>query len=400
MTTETIALREATTLPAGFLAAGTAAGIKKAGAKDMALFLAEGPAVAAGVFTTNQVQAASVKLCRERLAVPSARAIVVNSGVANACTGTQGRKDAEQMADWAAEALQCAPAEVLVCSTGHIGVPLPMKEVGAGIRTLATAAAPGGGRDAAEAIMTTDTRPKYATTTITLEGRAITVTGIAKGSGMIEPDMATMLAFLLTDAAVEPAALQAALAAAVNLSFNRISVDGDQSTNDTVLALANGAAGNAPLSEQAPGWPTFTAALAALTHDLAMKIMRDGEGVTKVVTIQVSGARSDAEADLAARSVGNSLLVKTSWVGSFPNWGRVMDALGYSAAKVTEELVDIYYDQLPATLRGKAADTPLDALKAVVAGDRFTLGIHLNLGDGAAVVYSCDCTEEYVRINR
>jgi glutamate N-acetyltransferase/amino-acid N-acetyltransferase len=216
---------------------------------------------------------------------------------------------------------------------------------------------------------------------------------------MIEPRMATMLSFLLTDAAVEKDALQECLAGAADKSFNRITVDGDRSTNDTVLFLANGAYGGLPLSAAHPDWPQFVGAVEMLTHDLALKIVRDGEGATKVVTIRVRGARTDAEADAAARAVGNSLLVKTSWAGTEPNWGRVMDALGYSTARVEQDRVDISYDGLPAARNGCAADTPIDDLRGVLTRRDFCLDIDLHMGNGTANVYACDCTEEYIRIN-
>ena len=400
MNTEVITLHDRVDLPAGFQAAGLGAGIKKNGKKDLALIVSDTSAAAAGIFTTNQVQAASVKLCRERLAQGTARAIVINSGNANACTGERGMKDARKMGAIGARALGLEENDVLVCSTGHIGACLPMDVVEKGIETAASQIGSDHGLDAAEAIMTTDTRPKYCTTQILVEGKPVTLTGLAKGAGMIEPNMATMLSFLMTDAAVDPAALQTCLKYAADQSFNRISVDGDRSTNDTVLFLANGSAGHAPLDTTHPDWPAFKAAVFALTHDLAMKIMRDGEGVTKVVTIRVQGAVSNEEADCAARSVGNSLLVKTSWVGNFPNWGRVMDALGYSAATIQEDRVDIAYDGLPATAGGLAASTPLDELKKVIERSSFTIDIDLHVGDGEAIVYSCDCTEEYVKINR
>ena len=386
-------------LPPGFRAAGVAAGLKKSGRKDLALFISDLPAAIAGVFTTNQVQAAPVKLDRRRLAGGVGRAIVVNSGNANACNGPRGLCDADRMTALTAELLGLTKLQVFVCSTGRIGLPLPMDMIEPGIRQAVAALAPRGGRDAATAIMTTDTRIKHATVTFPVNGRTVTLAGCAKGSGMIEPKMGTMLAFLLTDANVDRPSLQACLAAAADDSFNRVSVDGDRSTNDTVLMLANGAAGHALLQPGHADWPVFDDAVRQLTLNLALKMARDGEGATKLVTVRVCGARNDAEADLAARAVANSLLVKTSWVGDYPNWGRIMDALGYSPAKVVEERVDIGYDGLPAVRGGVRAGTELARLKRIQRQKAFTLAINLNLGPGAAVVYTCDCTEEYVRIN-
>jgi len=304
------------------------------------------------------------------------------------------------MAAHAARTLGVAPELVLVCSTGRIGVPLRMDLILPGIDKLAAALSPSGGENAARGIMTTDLVPKRHTVTFTANGKACRLTGIAKGSGMIQPNMATMLAFLLTDAAVDRRAMQKALKAAVDRSFNRISVDADQSTNDTVLLLANGRAGNAPLKPGHPDWPAFTAALDGLAFRLAMDMVRDGEGAQKLVTVRVQGARSAADAEAAARSVANSFLVKTSWVGTYPNWGRVMDALGYSPAKVDETRVEILYDKLLAVKNGLKAGASIERLSTVVAKKQFTLTIDLHLGRAAATVYSCDCTEDYVRINR
>ena len=394
-----IVVRETIRLPQGFRAAGIAAGLKRSGRKDLALFVSDQPAAIAGVFTTNQVQSATVKLNRRRLAGGVGRAIVVNSGNANACNGPEGLRAADRMTALTAELLNLSKLQVFVCSTGRIGLPMPMDIVEPGIHQAVAALSPRGGRDAATAIMTTDTRIKHATVTLPVDGQTVTLTGCAKGSGMIEPKMATMLAFLMTDARVPRAALQACLAAATDDSFNRISVDGDRSTNDTVLMMANGAVGRTALQPGHPDWPAFEEAVRRLTLNLAIKMAQDGEGATKLVTVRVQGARSHAEADLAARAVANSLLVKTSWVGDYPNWGRIMDALGYSAAKVVEERVDIDYDHLPAARGGVRAGTSLARLKSIQRRKAFTLTINLSLGAGAAVVYTCDCTEEYVRIN-
>ena len=386
-------------LPTGFRAAGMEAGIKKSGGKDMALVASDRPAVAAGVFTTNQVKAASVRLCMKHLKNRTARAIVANSGNANCCNGVNGAQDASAMAALVAKELKAARGEIFVCSTGRIGVRMPMNKVEPGIPRLAAKLDVNGGRDAAEAIMTTDTRMKVCTARMEAGGKTITLSAMAKGAGMIEPHMATMLCFIVTDAAVDRRALQKALGQAADESFNRITVDGDMSTNDTVLCLANGATGNAALRPGQRAWAAFAAALRKVTFDLAMQMVRDGEGVTKFVTVRVAGARNARDADTAARAVGNSLLVKTSWVGDYPNWGRVMDALGYSGAKVVEGKVDIAYDGLPAALAGVYSGTPIEKLSAVQRKKEFTLNIDLNLGRGAATVYSCDCTEEYIRIN-
>ena len=394
-----IELIDTVELPRGFTAAGIAAGIKRSGKKDLMLVASDRPAACAGVFTTNQVQAAPVKLDREVVKRGVARALVVNSGNANACTGARGMRDAKAMAALAGKLLQVKPADVLVCSTGPIGVPMPMNTISAGIRNVVPALTASGGNDAADAIMTTDTRKKTATVKLVVDGKPVTLTAFAKGAGMIEPNMATMLGFFLTDAAVETRALRHALKQAVDASFNRISVDGDMSTNDTCLLLANGAAGNKPLTPKHKDWPAFTAALFVMALDLAKKIARDGEGASKLITVRVEGARTDAEADAAARAVANSMLVKTCWTGDYPNWGRIMDALGYSPAKVDETRVDVFYDKLAAVRKGIATKTSVQALSKVQRQERFTITIDLHLGKGEAEVYTCDCSEEYVRIN-
>ncbi len=392
-------LTETIELPAGFTACGIPAGIKKSGKKDLALLVSDRPAAAAGCFTTNQVRSATVRLDAQRVKAGRGRAIVVNSGNANACTGAQGMKDARRMSALTAELLGLPASQVYVASTGPIGVPMPMDLIETGIRQAVPQLSPAGGSDAADAIMTTDTRPKRITVRFTVAGRPVTLAAMAKGAGMIHPNMATMLCFVCTDAAVAPSALQRALKEAVALSFNRISVDGDQSTNDTVLVLANGAAGHRPLRPGHRDWKTFTSALLTALRTLALKIARDGEGAKKLITVRVKGARSDREADAAARAVANSLLVKTCWHGDYPNWGRIMDAVGYSPARVVEEKVEIHYDDRIAVRRGRAAGTPVSQLSAIQAREQFAVTINLHLGRGAAEVYTCDCSEEYVRIN-
>ena len=371
-------------LPRGFRAAGLHAGVKRDGAKDMALIVSDRPATVAGTFTTNQVCAAPVKVCRERLrAGGPGRAVVVNSGNANACTGARGLADAERMCALAAAATGAAVEEVFVCSTGSIGVPLPMPAIESGIAALADALGTDG-IDAADSILTTDTRRKVARRE--LGGGSLVA--FAKGAGMIEPNMATMLCYVLTDLEVpDPRPM---LSEAVARSFNRISVDGDMSTNDTVLMLANGASGS-------PAPPGFQETLNEMLLELALDIVDDGEGTSKVVTIDVAGARDDLEADTVARTVANSLLVKTAWAGSYPSWGRIMDAVGYSRAKVVEENIHIHFDDTEKVRGG--LDTGADE-RASTQAEAFTVRIDLGLGDGGATVYTTDCTEDYVRLNK
>lgn len=386
-------------LPAGFRAAGVAAGIKKGGAMDMALLVSDRPAAVAAVFTTNQIKAASVRLDMQRLRGRVARAVVVNSGNANACNGPSGLRDAREMTRRTARLLGIPEKTVFVCSTGTIGRPLPMDPIRSGIAGLVPRLSPGGGPDASTAILTTDTRPKRWTVLFRAGRRTFRLTGFCKGAGMIEPNMATMLAFLTTDAKVGAADLQRLLRAAVGESFNRISIDGDRSTNDTVLFFANGADDAPALRPGKPGWKAFVAAVHETTRELALAIVRDGEGATRFATIRVRGARSDRDADLAARSVANSFLVKTAWAGPNPNWGRVMDALGYSDARVEESKVSIRFDECLAVRRGRAGPATQEELRAVLARTEFTVEIDLRLGRGTAFVHTCNCTEEYVRIN-
>ncbi len=387
-------------LPQGFRAAGVHAGIKKNGAPDMAMLVSDVPGtVAAGTFTTNQVKAASVKICMKRIKLGKGRAVVINSGNANACTGVQGEHDAESMAAATAKAMGIPVSQVYVSSTGHIGARLPMDKILPGIASLAASHSEKNAMDAVNGIMTTDNGPKYGTVKLKIDGKPVVVSVMCKGAGMIEPNMATMLCYILTDAAVEAKALSASLKAAVRESFNRISVDGDMSTNDTVLVFANGAAGNKTLKPGHPGWKSFVKALLSLCQKMAWKIIRDGEGATKVIKVEVVGARTEKEADIAARSVANSLLVKTSWYHDYPNFGRVMDALGYSAAKVVENKVDISYDGKQLVKGGLRTSIDVEEIKAVQRQELFTIKINLHLGKGASHVFSCDCAHAYIDIN-
>ncbi|MFA5042940.1 MAG: bifunctional glutamate N-acetyltransferase/amino-acid acetyltransferase ArgJ [Kiritimatiellia bacterium] len=386
------------TSPRGFRAAGVKAGIK-GDKRDMALLVSDTPAVIAGVFTTNRVTAAPVQLCRERLAAHKARAIIVNSGNANACTGPDGLRDARRMTQLTADLLQLPEPLVFVCSTGTIGKPLPMDKIEAGIHLAVKALTPTGGADAATAIMTTDTKPKQVSAEVEIDGKPATIGGMAKGAGMIHPNMATLLVFLTTDAAVEAVALQDCLAAAVDKSFNRISVDGDRSTNDTALFMANGAAQNTPLDRKHPRWKAFCAAVNALTGELAHQIVKDGEGATKLVTVTVRGAPGKRAAEKVARAVANSLLVKTSWFGADPNWGRVICAVGYAGAPVEPDRIDIAYNGEFAVRGGRPVSLSPDILHAIIAKPEFGIEIDLHLGRSTYTMTTCDCSDAYVHIN-
>ena len=414
--------------PQGFLTAGLFCDVKRLGTgkgsdkgqkRDLALIVSEVLATAAGMFTTNQICAAPVKVCVEHIAKGKAQAVVVNSGNANACTGPRGLKDAREMAALSAKELLLKPEDVLVGSTGRIGLELPMPNIRKGIAQIVKELdnSPSAAHHAAEAIMTSDTRPKEIALECKLGAQTVRIGGIAKGAGMIQPGMsptgarpaslplhATMLAYLTTDAKIPAGTLRKCLREAVANSFNCITVDGDMSTNDTVLILANGLAGNSKLS--AKDLKTFQAALNHVCLELAKMIARDGEGVSRLVTVRVKGAKTQKDADAAARAVGNSALVKTSWNGGDPNWGRIIDALGYSPAKVVEEKVNIAYSapgskKLTYSLKkGRPTRTSFDTLCAAVAPTEFDLHINLNLGNGQATLYSADLTEEYVDFNK
>lgn len=393
------AIEGGVTAPKGYRAAGVQAGIKYP-KPDMAMLLSDKPAVVAGTFTRNKIQGAHVKLCRERLIARKAQAIVVNSGCANACVGPQGLQDAMKMAKIAASSLNIDEKLVFVCSTGTIGIPMPMDKIEKGIVDAAKVLSVDGGTAAARAIMTTDTVDKQFAVECKISGVSVRIGGMAKGAGMIEPNMATMLAFMTTDAAVEPKSLQTCLSDAVAESFNRISIDGDQSCNDTVLFMANGAAGNKMLDSNDPEWSIFCDAVHVVAKELALKIVRDGEGATKFVTVTVSGAVSKTQARMAARAIANSLLVKTSWFGGDPNWGRIIDAVGYSGAEVIEDQVNISFDQLMVVKGGrKSPDIAIKDLESVIARKSFEIDVNLNLGKGRDTVYTCDCSVDYVKIN-
>jgi glutamate N-acetyltransferase/amino-acid N-acetyltransferase len=402
---------------------GTGKGSNKGNKRDLALIVSDKPATVAGMFTTNQVCAAPVKVCVERVKGGKAQSVVINSGNANACTGRQGMADAREMVGFAERALILPKGSALVGSTGRIGVTMPMDNIRAGIIEAAVelGSSVEHSAQAAEAIMTSDTRPKQIAIEFKLGGKPVRMGGMCKGAGMIQPGMsatgkrpaafpqglhATMLCFITTDAAIDAKALQAALREATALSFNRITVDGDMSTNDTVLVLANGAAGNAKVRSQKPELGIFQAALNHVCLELAKMIVRDGEGVHRIVTVRVNGAKSVADADAAARAVANSSLVKTSWHGGDPNWGRIIDAIGYSPATVVEEKIDIGYSAsgskkiLWSLKRGQPTKATFKELCAAVAPGEFDLHIELNLGKGSAVMYAADLTEEYVDFNK
>ncbi len=389
------------THPLGFRAAGVAAGVKKKpGLLDVALLACDARAAAAAVFTTIRVPAAPVVVSREHLATSRGRlrAVVVNSGNANACTGARGLRDARRMAALAASLLGVREAEVLVGSTGVIGRPLPMDKVAAGIRAAAASlrADSRGGATFLRGIMTTDRFPKEAEAALTIRGRRVRVAGVVKGAGMIAPRMATMLSFVTTDAAVSPARLRRLLAAAVEKSFNRITVDSHMSTNDTCCVMASGRSGVTIAGGAAER--KFAAALESVLLALALKIVRDGEGATRVVEVRVVGAKSDADAELAARAIANSPLVKTALFGADPNWGRFVSAAAASGAAFEESKTTLRINGLAIYRRGRPlAVTP--ALQRGMRREYVTLRLDLGLGRGQSVVYTCDLGYDYVKCN-
>jgi glutamate N-acetyltransferase/amino-acid N-acetyltransferase len=386
----------------GFRAAGVAAEIKYKDRNDVALIVADYPCTAAAVFTTNKVAAAPVVYDREIIKGGIVQAILANSGCANACTGEEGLKDAELSALATAGELGISPDLVLVASTGVIGRRLPMDRLLSGMKAAKAALGRTArhGLAAEQAVMTTDTRPKEACVNVVIGGKKVTVGGMAKGSGMIEPNMATMLGFITTDAAITPAMLRRALLFAINRSFNRVVVDGDESTNDSVFLLASGAAGNECISRGGEDFKAFAAALSEVCVSLAKQMAADGEGATKFVTVTVKGARSEADAARAARAVAKSPLAKTSWFGRDPNWGRVLAAVGYSGAEVVDMKTEVFYDDVWAFRRGRVADeSQLEKLAKVLVKDAFEVVVDLHLGKASASIYTCDFSTEYVHIN-
>ena len=387
------------TAPRGFLADGLYCGIRKA-KKDLALIVSQAPATVAAVFTQNKTQAAPVLVDKMQLKrATTCSAVLVNSGNANACTGERGLNDAWSMVRKTAQALGIPEEHVWVYSTGVIGQHLPMDKIDSGIRQLAVQLSRSGGHRAAEAIMTTDTFPKQYAVRFALGSSEVTVGGMAKGSGMIAPNMATMLAFITTDASVPPQLLQLALRRANERSFNRISVDGDMSTNDMVLILANGLAGNDPLTVDSEAFTAFSDALEHVLVTLAKMIARDGEGATKLVEISVTGAAVEEQAVRAARSVANSNLVKTAIHGADANWGRIMAALGSSGIDFKPEAVEIAFNDLPVLKQNFVIVLNEERAREVLSQDTITVRVNLNQGPASARFWTCDLTKQYVHIN-
>ncbi len=384
----------------GFQFSGISAGIKEGNKLDLALIYSEIPATVAGVFTTNRVQAAPVVVSKKNIRSGIARAVIVNSGNANACTGKKGLRDAEQMVKATARALRVPDRQVLVCSTGKIGLPLPIDRIVKQIPSAVKNLSPNGLMKSAKAILTTDNSVKIAASGGKIGGKSYRLIGFAKGAGMVEPHMATMLAFVMTDLDLPRAVLKSIFQKTVDQTFNRITVDGDTSTNDTALILANGAAGNRPFSEKSPEGRRFQKNLFQVLDSLARQMVVDGEGATKCVRIEVRGARHSGDAQKVAYTVANSPLVKTSFFGEDPNWGRIVGAAGRSGATLNPDRIDIYYHEACVARRGVSTG-PQNETKAkkIMRYPQFTVTIDLHQGQGSFQVYASDLSLDYVKLN-
>ncbi|MDD6128704.1 MAG: bifunctional glutamate N-acetyltransferase/amino-acid acetyltransferase ArgJ [Selenomonas sp.] len=387
------------TFPKGFSAAGVKAGIKKSGNPDLAVIYTKTEAVVAGTFTQNQVAAAPVFASKKVVATGTAHAVVSNSGCANACTGAVGDADAKKTQEVAAAALGCNPLDVIVGSTGVIGVPLPMDKVEAGVKQAISELDPDGSEKAANAIITTDTHTKSCSTTITVGGKEVRFGAIAKGSGMIRPNMATMLCYITTDLAIDQKLLQEALSTVVETTFNMISIDGDMSTNDMVIVMANGEAGNAKITEKGADYDKVVEVLHAISEGMAERIASDGEGATKFLKIHVHGTKNFADAKTVGMAVANSPLVKTAFFGEDPNWGRVICAVGYAGVPMDPEKTVVSFGGIPVYAHGVGANADKDALAKAMAEHDIVIDIDLADGPEEATVFSCDFSYEYVKIN-
>lgn len=385
--------------PQGFTAAGVRAGIKKNGNLDVAVIYTEKEAAVAGVFTKNLVAAAPVQVCRKVVATGSAHAFVANAGCANACTGEQGLRDAEKMADITAKELNCRADDVIVASTGLIGSNLPMDKMEAGIKNAVKNLSKEGSVNAGNAIITTDTYSKACATEVEIGGVEVRFGAIAKGSGMIRPDMATMLCFITTDADIDQKLLQEALRNATEVSFNCMTVDGDMSTNDSVVVLANGAAGNKKIVDRDADYQKFFETLKNICVELAKRIAADGEGASKFITINVTGAESFADAKQVGMSVANSPLVKTAFFGQDANPGRTICAVGYSGVKIIPEKTSIKFGGLTVFDKGLVTKFDAEAMKKILAEHDIVVDINLDLGNEMASIYSCDLSFQYIKIN-
>lgn len=384
--------------PEGFLFSTVEAAIKRPGRKDILLIYSQHEAIMSGTFTTNKVKAAPVKLDMQRIRTGKGQAIIVNSGNANACTGRQGMRDALEMTRLVAKGLNLGQDKVYVCSTGVIGTPMPMERVRMKVPELVAGLGKSTPHDAAAAIMTTDTFPKVVTRKIRISGKTGTLVGICKGAGMICPHMATMLCFIMTDLKIGKGVLDKAMKKAVENSFNRITIDGDMSTNDTVLIMANGMAENEPVKRNTSSFMRFSSALSDITYELGRLIVKDGEGATKLVEVVVKNARKKGDAEKAAFAIANSPLVKTALYGNDANWGRIMAAMGSSGIAIKEKSTDIYFGKVRVVKNGITLGKDREAAH-IIRGKEVTITVDLGLGSFSSRVLTCDLTEDYIRIN-
>lgn len=387
------------TYPKGFRASGVACGLKKNGNPDVAMVLADGMCTTAGIFTKNVVKGHSLLLTQRHIKAGQARAVVINSSCANACLGAEGDADALRMAEIAASTAGCAPEQVLTGSTGVIGVRLDMGKLEKGIRLAAASLSPDGGDSAARAIMTTDTIDKQSGVSVMIGGYEVRIGGMCKGSGMIHPDMATMIAVLTTDAVITPAALDASLRAAAKVSFNRVSVDGDTSVCDMAVILASGQVGNPPIEAGTAEHEVFTEALSKACHPMARMLAADGEGATKLLEIRVNGMPTDEDAYKAAVAVAKSPLVKSAAFGCDANWGRILTAAGYSGAQFDPYLVDVFIGGVQVCSKGRALPFDEDAALAELKKPEVLLRLEFNQGSCSDFMLACDLTYDYVKIN-
>lgn len=385
--------------PIGYSAAGVACGLKKNGNKDLAMIVSQVPANAAGMFTTNVVKGHSLQWSRRIITSGTARAVVINSGCANACVGPDGDKDAEKMASLAAAAIGCEPEEVLLGSTGVIGFRLDMEKIANGIQHATQQLSPSGGYDAVCAIMTTDTFPKEAQTSFEIDGATVTIGGIAKGSGMIHPNMATMISVLTTDAAISSTLLDKALKKVVNRSFNRVSVDGDTSVCDKVVLLANGQAENTPITEDSKSWNDFLDALETVAVHLSKMLARDGEGATKLIEIQVDRVDTEENAHKILNAIAKSPLVKTAFFGQDANWGRILTAAGYSGAQFDPNKVNVWLGSLLVCENGTALLFDEDEALSILKQDTVKVRLDFTMGSVSDRMWTCDFSYDYVKIN-
>lgn len=392
--------------PVGFRAAGVIAGLKRNKRRDLGLIVSDVPANFAAAFTSNRICASSVEYGRDLARrAEHVRAIVINSGNANACTGRQGTSDTVRMAQQVAECLDLVPDEVFVSSTGRIGVPMPMDKILAGIMTAAEGLHDGASGELAEAIMTTDTVPKHCAARIDIDGTPVTIGGVTKGAGMIAPRLvpserhATMLAYMTTDAVLDEGVLAQCLDESLDASFNRITIDGDMSTNDTFIVMANGLAENSPIRAGSFEAECFQTAFNKVAGELARQMVMDGEGVTRFVELRIGGARNRAEARKCAEAIANSLLCKTAWFGADPNWGRILAAAGYAGVEVNPQRISLDYNDLPIVRGGMDAGTPEEKQTQAIDQREFSIDLNLGVGDGEFTMWTNDLSYEYVKIN-